>query len=170
MKCQICNSNEANIVFTQIINSEKIVLKICSDCAKKKGISIEIEKPTQPKISSFIGSVTGDLSDKDDKNIPDLTCETCGLTFAEFKKEGLFGCDKCHIYFGEHISTLLKQIHGTDIHEGKPPKMLSKKGAKIVSLRKLQADLKKSIAVEDYEKAAVLRDKIAAMQEKKVNK
>ena len=170
MKCQICNKNEANIVFTQIINSEKIVLKICTECAKKKGISIEIEKPTQPKVSSLIGGLTGDLTYKDDKDIPDLTCETCGLTFAEFKKEGLFGCDRCHTYFGDHISTLLKQIHGTDVHEGKTPKIRIKDGEEIVSLRKLRADLKKAIELEEYEKAALLRDKIAALQEKKIKK
>ncbi|MFC1650783.1 UvrB/UvrC motif-containing protein, partial [Candidatus Latescibacterota bacterium] len=152
------------------INTEKIVLKICTDCAKKKGISIEIEKPTQHKKNSFIGSLTGDLVDKNDKNIPDLTCDECGLTFAEFKKEGLFGCDQCHIFFGEHISTLLKQIHGTDIHEGKLPKELSKEGEEIMSLRKLRSELKKSIELENYEKAAVLRDKIEQFQKKKVKK
>ncbi|MFC1489944.1 UvrB/UvrC motif-containing protein [Candidatus Latescibacterota bacterium] len=146
------------------------MLKICSDCAKKKGISIEIEKSSKPKINSFIGSLTSDLADKDDKDIPDLTCDVCGLTFAEFKKDGLFGCDQCHIFFGEHISTLLKQIHGTDTHEGKLKKVLSKEGVEIKSLRKLRSDLKKSIEIEDYEKAAVLRDKIAELQEKKAKK
>ncbi|MFC1538555.1 UvrB/UvrC motif-containing protein [Candidatus Latescibacterota bacterium] len=170
MKCQICNNNEANIVFTQIINTEKIVLKICSECAKKKGISVEIDKPTQPKVNSFIGSITGDFVYKEDKDIPDLTCTVCGLTFAEFKKEGLFGCDQCHIFFGNHISNLLKQIHGTDIHEGKLPNALSKEGEEILNLRKLREELKKSIDLEDYEKAAVLRDKIAILQEKKVKK
>ena len=91
MKCQICNVNEANIIFTQIVNNEKIVLQICSECAKKKGISVEIEKPSKPQINSFIGSFTGYFSEKEEKEIPDLTCNICGLTFAEFKKTGLFG-------------------------------------------------------------------------------
>ncbi len=173
MKCQICNVNDANIVFTQIINSEKFVLKICTECAKKKGISIEIEKPTQPKVSSLIGGLTGDLTVKNDKDIPDLTCKTCGLTFAEFKKKGLFGCDECHTYFGDHISSLLKQIHGTDVHEGKKPDTPTKEGKggkEVISLRKLRTQLKKAVELEEYEKAAVIRDKIAALQEKKIQK
>ena len=170
MKCQICNKNEANIVFTQIVNNEKIVLQICTECAKKKGISIEIEKPSYPKIHSFIGSLTGDIGEKDEKEIPDMTCNVCGLTFAEFKKNGLFGCDKCHMAFGEHISHLLKQIHGTDVYEGKLPDELSGEGEKIQKLRNLRSELKRCIELEDYESAAKLRDRISKIEGKKITK
>jgi len=170
MKCQICNKNEANIVFTQIVNNEKIVLQICSECAKKKGISVEIEKTSYPKVHSFIGSLTGDIGEKDEKEIPNLTCNVCGLTFTEFKKNGLFGCDKCHAAFGEHISNLLKQIHGTDIYEGKLPNDLSGEGEKIKKLRRLHSELKRCIEMEDYERAAGLRDRISEIEGKKITK
>lgn len=170
MKCQICNKNEANIVFTQIINTEKIVLQICTDCARKKGISVEFEKPSQPKVHSFIGSLTGALGEKEDKEIPDLTCDICGLTFAEFKKNGLFGCDKCHVAFGEHISNLLKQIHGTDVYNGKSPEKLSEEGEKMYQLKSLRTELQHCIEMEDYERAAELRDKIAEVEGKRINK
>ena len=62
MKCQICNKNNANIVFTQIVNNEKIVLQICSECAKNRGISIEFEKPSLPQVNSFIGSLAGNFN------------------------------------------------------------------------------------------------------------
>lgn len=166
MICQICKKNEANIVFTQIVNNEKIVLQICTECAKKKGISVEIEKPSYPKVHSFIGSLTGDIGEKSEKEIPDMTCNICGLTFAEFKKSGLFGCDKCHTAFGEHISNLLKQIHGTDIYEGKLPDELSGEDEKIQKLRSLRSELKRCIELEDYERAAKLRDRISEIEGK----
>ena len=170
MKCQICNKNEANIVFTKIINNEKIILRICTDCAKKKGISVDFEKPSQPKVYSFIGSLTGVLGEKEDKEIPDLACDVCGLTFAEFKKNGLFGCDKCHVAFGEQISNLLKQIHGTDVYDGETPEKLSEEGKKIQHLKGLRAELECCIELEDYERAAELRDKIAEAEGKRINK
>ena len=166
MKCQICNKNDANIVFTQIVNSEKMVLQICTECAKKKGISVEIEKPSQPQVSSFIGSFTGIIGEKSEKEIPDLTCDLCGLTFAEFKNSGLFGCDKCHEAFGEHVSNLLKQIHGTDVYEGKSPDKLSIEGETIQQLKELRAKLKHCIETEEYERAAELRDKISEIEGK----
>lgn len=168
MKCQICNENEANIVFTQIVNNEKEVLHICSDCAKEKGISISIEKPSHPKGNPFVGSLTANLSQDDEKSIPELTCDGCGLTFAEFKKTGLFGCDNCHKAFGDHIPNLLKQIHGTAVYGGKTPGELSEEGEKINQLKNLRTRLQQCIETEDYERAAVLRDKIADLESKSV--
>jgi len=170
MKCQICNKNDANIVFTQIVKNEKIVLQICSECAKKRGISIEFEKPSLPQINSFIGSLAGDIGEKDEKDIPELTCDVCGLTFTEFKKEGLFGCDKCHEAFEDHISNLLKQIHGTNVYDGKSPEGLSDEGEKMQQLKNLRSELKHSVKMEDYERAAELRDKIAEVEKNKINK
>ncbi len=170
MKCKICKKNEANIVFTQIIDNEKIVLQICAECAKQKGLSIEIEKALSPSSAShesFLGSLTGQLWKKEEDNIPDLKCGVCGLTFAEFKKSGLFGCDKCHEAFGEHIKKLLKQIHGTAVHEGKTPEVVSKNIGKKQHLKELKADLKNCVKIEDYERAAKLRDRIAEIQKEK---
>ena len=170
MKCQICKKNEANIVFTQIINEKKIVLQICTECAKKKGISVEFEKSSHPQINSFIGSITGGVGEKDEKDVPNLTCDVCGLTFGEFKKNGLFGCDKCHEAFGDHISNLLKQIHGTDVYDGKSPSELTEEGEKLQQLKNLRSELKRCIESEDYEHAAKLRDKIAECEGKKIKK
>ncbi len=166
MKCQICNKNEAQIVFTQIIDNEKIVMQICTECAKKKGLSIEIEsvppKPPSPEI--LLGLFSGETEKKEEKNIPELKCDLCGLTFAKFKKSGLFGCDKCHEAFGERIKDILKQIHGTDLHEIKAPVEVSKKAEAKHRLKELKVRLKHSVEIEDYEMAAELRDKINEIQ------
>jgi protein arginine kinase activator len=169
MKCQICQKNEANIIFTQIINNEKEVLHICSDCAKEKGISVTIEKPSHPKGNPFVGSLTGGLTESDEKSIPDLTCDVCGLTFADFKRIGLFGCDNCHKAFGEHTPSLLKQIHGTVVYCGKNPGELSEEGEKLQQLQNLRARLQQCIETEDYERAAVIRDKIADLESKSID-
>jgi protein arginine kinase activator len=171
MKCQMCHKNEANIIFTQIINGDKIVLQICGDCARQKGISIDIEKPTQPKkLMSLLGNLASEQNEQSEESVPDMTCEQCGLTFAEFKKEGLFGCEHCHIAFGNAIQGLLKQIHGTDIHTGKLPGAMSIEGRSVHELSSLRKELRQCIETEDYERAAELRDRIAAIEEKKVTR
>lgn len=174
MKCQVCHDKEANIIFTQIVNGEKMVLHICSDCAQDKGISMTIEKPSHPKmgeksphpkVASLIGGVSGGTEETDtEAHVPDLTCNVCGLTFSEFRKTGLFGCDACHVAFGEHIPRLLKQIHGTDVYGGKTPGDLSDEGTVFHQLKSLRMQLKQCVDAEDYERAAVLRDKIGELE------
>jgi len=167
MKCQICNINEAEIVFTQIVENEKIVMQICSECARKKGLSIEISavEPSTNGHDSFFDLFAG--SDRpDDEALPDITCESCGLSFKEFKKNGLFGCDRCHEYFGENVKKLLRQIHGTDMHRGstEPPAPKKKKVNRRAMIRNLRVELEKCLRMEEYERAAELRDKITVLQ------
>ena len=161
----MCKKNEANIIFTQIINNEKIVLQLCSECAKKKGLSVEFETVSLPSASdSFINELIDSSGKKEKKkNIPDLTCEVCKETFAEFKETGLFGCDKCHEAFGNHIDEILKQIHGTSFHYGKEPKEAPEVFDKKQQLKNLKAQLKHCVEMEDYERAAKLRDQITEL-------
>lgn len=180
MKCQICNNNEANIIFTQIINNEKIVLQICSECARKKGLSIEIDSvTTSHSPESFLGGLFGASVKKDEKDVPDLKCSVCGLTFAEFKKTGLFGCDACLEAFGVYLTNLLQQIHGTTVQTGSTvqegtivqnnqiPKGPKKEIEMKNELEKLRIQLKKCVEVEEYENAAKLRDRIAVLEKGK---
>jgi protein arginine kinase activator len=165
MKCQICHKNEANILFTQIVNNEKIVLQICSECAREKGLTLEITaKPPSAIQESLVGSLTGTDSESGLSETPDLTCSVCGLTFAEFKKSGLFGCDRCHEAFGDHIVKLLKQIHGLARHEGKSPRAPSDEVNFRKEIRELRKKLNDLVAREEYEKAAELRDRINKME------
>jgi len=164
MKCQICKGNEANIIFTQIVNNEKIVMQICSECAKKKGLILEFQKEPFSPVESLVGSLTVDPGTKDSESIPDLKCTVCGLTFAEFKKSGLFGCDKCHEAFGNHITKLLKQIHGLNKHEGKIPLDISGEVDVYKEIKKLRSKLDRYVKREEYEKAAEIRDRINTME------
>ena len=170
MKCQICKINEANIIFTQILNNEKTVMQICSECAKKKGLTLEISKELPSQVESLVGSLTVDPQTKDTESIPDIKCPVCNLTFAEFKKSGLFGCDRCHEAFGNHIKNLLKQIHGVAKHEGKVPFELSGEADMRKELRELRQRLKRFVELEEYEKAAEIRDKINALEKSSLKK
>ena len=164
MKCHMCNQNEANIVFTQIVNNEKIILQLCSECARKKGLSVEIETAVSQSQESILSGLTGPSAHKVETKIPQITCPVCGLTFAEFTKSGLFGCDKCHEAFGEQVTSLLKQIHGTTVHEGKIPQMAGDENNIDLQLKTLRMELKRSVEKENYERAAELRDKITTLE------
>ena len=207
MKCQICRERDANIVFTKIVNNDKMVLHICLECAKKKGLTIEISHlgplmndtgtpsqntgtpvefmqhgdegaPTDAEHlpgnpPGFFGApasavhTSGNLSNE--SPVPDLTCDRCGTKFAEFKKTGFFGCDRCHEVFGRYFVNIIKQIHGSTTHEGKAPLGLQSEVVSKKHLRTLRMRLKRCIESEEYERAAELRDKIASLEGKLSN-
>ena len=168
MKCQVCHTNDASIVFTQIVNDEKVVLQICGDCAMKKGLSIDVEKPSHPKLAPAVPDSlpVQHGTESDDGITPGPVCDVCGLTFAQFKREGLFGCDHCHIAFGEYVTHLLKQIHGTSVYQGRRPDEVSEEGRKLRELGTLRKELRSCIEAEEYERAAALRDRIAELEGK----
>ena len=154
MLCQDCQTNEATIPFIQIVEGKKTVHHLCASCAEKR--------------SGGGGSVTVTLSgllsedeDGEDAGVPDLTCAFCGLTYAEFKKAGRFGCDGCYVAFGSEMDEVLKRIHGTNRHAGgvAAPGMTEGVAEDLEGLRKA---LQTAVASENFEEAARLRDRIAA--------
>ena len=139
-------------------------MQICSECAKKKGLTLDISPALPSQVESLIGSLIANTQTAEDDSVPDITCSVCHLTFAEFKKTGLFGCDKCHESFGNHIVNLLKQIHGVTKHEGKIPYECDGDVDVRKELKELRSKLKRYVETEEYEKAAEIRDRISVLE------
>jgi protein arginine kinase activator len=166
MKCQICKENNANIIFTKIVNSEKITLNICAECARDKGLTVKLtsEDNTHSEVMHENNNIYSNM--REETNFPEVTCMHCGLTFAEFKKIGLFGCEHCHEAFEKYVSNLLKQIHGAIVHEGKTPLNVSNDIELKKHILTLRQRMQRCVESEEYEHAAELRDKITILEEK----
>ena len=172
MKCQQCSKNEAQIVFTQIVNNEKMVLHICTDCARTKGLSVEIKHTSEPETppESFLASFSDDGKQSEEtkvEDVPDLVCDSCGMAFSEFKESGLFGCDSCHIAFIEHVRRLLKQIHGTEVHTEKVTQNIKRGSSLRHQIKDLKTQLSESVDHENYELAAEIRDRISSLEKER---
>ena len=183
MKCQNCGEHEANIRYTQIVNGIKKELTLCSECAEKLGLD-EMNFSLPIDFSSFFG----EFLENDDTNLfqeylpKQVHCEQCGMTFNEFVNTGKFGCANCYQVFKNQINQLLKNIHGSDTHVGrkvisngnneKPMQNTkiennSRKEETISKIEALKQELKQAIQVENYEKAAEIRDEIKKWEEEK---
>lgn len=182
MKCQNCGENEANFRYTEIINGVKKEIALCDECRKKLGIQgLDFNIPIN--FSSFLGDF---LNEYDNTELfPMLTkpkqlkCDTCGMTYEQFMRDGKFGCSNCYNIFDSKIEPLLKRVHGETKYLGRKGKVSKtpvlkteekqeevkdEKTEKETVLADMKKELKKLIKEEKYEEAAILRDKIKTME------
>jgi protein arginine kinase activator len=95
-----------------------------------------------------------------------VTCEHCGITWAEFRQHGLLGCQQDYDLFEKDLTPLLKRAHeDATHHNGKVPTRAGASGGvpkkrKSVDAAKLKKELARAIEAEDYERCAKLRDAI----------
>lgn len=167
MKCQDCEDRDSTVKVTQIVNNEKVVLNLCKECAAKRGFHSPLDNTPFPLANFLSGMMTKESSGKDAKSmtVPDLTCSNCGLTFSEFSRLGRFGCGQCYKTFRDRLQPLLRKIHGSSLHRGKLPPMLSEEATVIREQERLQEELRLAIESEDFERAADLRDKLKSLSE-----
>lgn len=183
MKCQNCGENEANFRYTEIINGVKKEIALCDECRNKLGLQgLDFNIPID--FSSFFGDF---LNEYDDSGIfPMLTkpkqlkCDSCGMTYEQFMKEGKFGCSNCYSVFDSKIEPILKRIHGESKYLGRKGKVskapihkeenvigenvVNTENEKEQTLAELKKELKKLIKEEKYEEAAIVRDKIKKLE------
>lgn len=92
-------------------------------------------------------------------------CDSCGSTFKDIAKNGRCGCPKCYEFFYKQLLPTIKKNHGSTKHIGKTINSLSSNDTvDKKSIAELRDMLNLSIKQENYEQAAVLRDKIREME------
>ncbi len=166
MKCQDCGERESTVQVTQIINNEKIVLKLCKACAAKRGFHSPLDNTPFP-LANFLSGMLGKdepVATAKSMTKSDVACPNCGLTIEKFKHLGRFGCGECYQTFREQLQDLLRKIHGSSLHRGKLPPMLSEEASLIKEQERLQEELQRAINSEDFERAADLRDKLKSLK------
>ncbi len=155
MKCENCNEREATVHYTEIEGAEKREIHLCEECYRAKAA------PVQKVVdcAEFLkGMLHGAL--KEQGAAAQAICPTCGISLAEFRTSGRFGCPNDYHVFQDAIRPLLEKIqHGTR-HVGSVP---SRAGAELQrenELIRLRRELERAVQREEYEEAARLRDRI----------
>lgn len=166
MICQRCQERPATIHLTKVINYEKTELHLCEVCAKTAGgeLGITIE-PNFTFQNLIAGLLEGELNlYQHPSNVPEIYCQSCGLTLSDFRNHGLLGCGDCYKYFQNNLEPLFKRVHGGVSHTGKVPRRTGGKVRVKKEIDQLKIDLQLAINNEEYEKAAVIRDEIRRLQ------
>jgi protein arginine kinase activator len=159
MKCNVCQEAEATVHLTQIVGDKMQKVDLCESCSKEKGVG----DPTGFSLADMLLGL-GASQEMEEASGSDLTCGTCGYTHAEFKKAGRFGCPDCYDTFADGLEQLLKSMHKGLRHAGKAPGGRSQTRGINQRIKSLEKELNKAISTEDFEKAADLRDAVAALK------
>ncbi|MFH1847115.1 MAG: UvrB/UvrC motif-containing protein [Candidatus Omnitrophota bacterium] len=165
MKCDICKRREATVHLTEVINSSVTKLHLCEECAQAKSAEMQSHFGLSDLLSGlmdFEPSISGEKGGTQTQ----IKCTGCGMTYYDFQKIGKLGCGKCYEVFSEELGELLKKIHGSDRHRGKIPGLDKKPVRTEVDLCLMKEELQRYIKTEEFEKAAVLRDRIKELQNK----
>lgn len=163
MKCQECGQRPATVHFTKIIQGDKSEFHLCESCAREKGEWINKASAGFSLNSLLSGLLNFDQPGGTVAAPP--RCSTCGLTYTQFSQVGRFGCSDCYKHFKPRLEPLLRKVHGSTNHAGKVP---HRTGGKIKTQRELgelRSKLQAAVQQENFEEAAVLRDKIRELEQ-----
>jgi len=161
--CERCKKAQATFHMTNIESAGRQERHLCERCAVEEGL-MQVAKPPvniNDILESFIaGSKTNAAA------LSGLVCEHCGISYVEFRNQGLLGCPHDYDVFEEQLAKLLERAHdGATHHVGKAPKTAAAPRVARQDLRRLKRQLSDAVAAEDYERAAQLRDKIREVEE-----
>ena len=163
MVCQRCKKQDATVHLTEIApqSEEKVEKHLCDNCAQEEGVTIKAQPlPLNELLNNFVMASSGI------QELAELKCDQCGMTFLEFRNQGLLGCPNDYDIFGKALSVLVERAHeGATHHVGKRPHQSNEAADRQRTLSRLRRELDAAVQQENYELAAQLRDEIRTMQD-----
>jgi protein arginine kinase activator len=168
MNCERCGKNEANVHITKIINGIKQDVNICDKCAAESGelnFSGTMVMPGNISFQNVLSGIMNYINQPiQNSSREEYVCAACGATYDDFKNSGLLGCSECYKYFNLEITPVIKRVQGNLEHTGKVPQKAGKGLIEKKRLQLLKEELQRAIEVEEYERAAEIRDNIREIQ------
>ncbi|RKY42249.1 MAG: hypothetical protein DRP85_03470 [Candidatus Makaraimicrobium thalassicum] len=165
MKCDICGVREATVHLTEVVNDKVTKLHLCEQCAKAKSEEMQSHFGLTDLLSGLMDFGTSVPEGRIKKEVK-VKCPVCGMTYYDFQRTGRLGCGRCYATFAKNMSELLRKIHGSDRHVGKMPF----KGKEVLKeqqdIQRLKNELNELVRAEEFEKAALLRDRIKDLEKK----
>ncbi len=143
MKCEKCGINEANVTIKQNINGDKSIYHLCSKCANDENLI---------NINYSFNNMVSDMFTDFDNMIEDMFNTRTNI---------LIGPSK-------NIEENYSKRHKLNSYSFKSDEKLDKKDVKDTSedIKSLEIKLKQAVDKEDYENAAIIRDKIKLLKKK----
>jgi protein arginine kinase activator len=144
------------------VKGEVNVLHLCQGCAAERGIETSVTTPLKNMIADYLPAVQAQAVAA---QVESIRCSFCSMSLGDFREAGRLGCASCYTTFDQSLRALLRRVHGNARHVGRqyeaPAPDLMRE---VTALGELRDRLHRAIAQEEFEEAALLRDKIRGME------
>lgn len=173
MLCDECHKHEASIYVTEITSQGQVEHHLCEHCATKLGLLAE--KQNVFSINDFLSGIFNhEQKDEQHEGINNLrkplVCPSCHMSYQDFTRTGKIGCSDCYKTFAVALEPLLRRIHGSSRHIGKIPNRAGGTLSLKQEITSLRQQIIKCVEAEEYEQAAVLRDRIKVLEQQLISK
>jgi len=175
MLCDNCKKNEATVHIKEVHNGKCVAYNLCSQCAGEKEQKGELGAWgfNLAEVLFNVGKLTESLK----KAAPDFetephreeVCPDCGWTTEKLRSSGgRLGCPECYHTFEAIVSGALGRVQRGGVHLGKRPgPAASNEPVRCrLELQRLQNELAELVRREEYEAAAVCRDRIVELKQR----
>lgn len=174
--CAQCGA-PATVYVLQMADGVITQQPLCAACALRRGLGKDA-KTLKMLSANFFRQLLGD-------SLGQVVCPNCGLTVAKFQEGRLLGCHRCYAAFSKFLAPLFDRMQHSPRHRGKrfrpaedgiatengKTSGVARRGrlCKPIhgGIRMLQSHLRLAVAVENYEEAAAIRDRLAAVRRRK---
>ena len=161
MMCENCGKNPATTHLKTVLNGVVKETHLCSYCAANKGYG----NMGNLSLTNMLASMFGE-SISSGKPIS-KRCECCGASFSDIAQSGRVGCSECYEIFRNELMPSLNRLHGKAVHIGNVPENQNAAQTIEDKIESLKIKLSDAIKLEEFEKAAELRDMIRALEGEK---
>lgn len=161
LECSECR-RPIKVRYSEVVGENSAELSMCSECP-------ELEK----RLQGFRHLAASDMPQEGSTG---LACGSCGTTLAAIRVGTLLGCSQCYEVFENII------VEELSAAESIPSKLAASKRSQLVHIGRIPGEtsemtptlrllalneaLNETLAREDYEQAALLRDQIREFTEK----
>ena len=155
MLCNSCNKREAAVIVQMSVNGQLMSRNLCPACAQQMHIEIA-------KSLARAGTVLDTLKKRENKDhpkpvpqVPEAICSSCGHAIRALTGNSRMGCARCYDAFRERIAAV--------IAPDKQP--VQPEPSENDQRREIHRQLEQALVHENYELAAVLRDRLRSARE-----
>lgn len=169
MLCSECKQREATVHIVRVKGDEKVQMDLCPVCAEKYYGKIKGKMVFNQDASALFKAILANPQQFGimfSKGSDDKTCPACGTTGRMIRKSGLAGCPECYRVFEEELQPIIDKVQKASVHCGYVPEGMLESIEKNRVIEALKKEIGDLIEQEEYEKAAEIRDRIRALEEK----
>ncbi len=162
MLCDDCHQRPAGVQLTTLVGGEVRTEHLCAECAKERGAFQFIGNPSL-MMQNLMNALLG-LGGVQTAPQGGPVCSACGLAFSHFQATGRLGCPHCYEEFHELLDPVISRMQSGEWHHGKLPRRAGPQMSRERELKQLRVELAALVQQEAYEQAAVIRDRIRALE------